>query len=90
MNKTNLDFLAQAVRAALTDAYARAENFNQQIAIAKKYKSVSYMSNIDVDRLKEPLATSKQGLEKWLLANGGIAEPPPKYPGLFDGWLGKW
>ena len=90
MNKTKLDFLAQPVRAALTDAYVMAEDFNQQIAAAKKYKSVSYMGNIDVNRLKEPLAMSKQGLEKWLLANGGVKESPPKYPGLFDGWLGRW
>ncbi len=81
---TKLDFLAQPVRAALTDAFVMAEDFNRQIGAAKKNKSVSYLYNIDVGKLKEPLARSKQGIEEWLLANGGIEGSPLQYPGLRD------
>ncbi len=88
-SKTKVDFLAQPVRAALTDAVVMAEDFNQQIAAAKKYKSVSYMDNIDVNKLKEPLARSRQGLEEWLQANGGIKEPPPQYPSIIDMLFGR-
>lgn len=88
-NKTNLDFLDQSLQVVLSDAYMMAEDFNRQIKVAKKYKSASYMVNINIDKLKEPLTKSKQGLEEWLLSKVGTKEPSPKYPGLFDVWFGR-
>ncbi len=87
--KTGLDFLDQSLQAILSDAFGMAEDFNQQIEAAKKYKSASYMVNVNVDKLKEPLTKSRQGLEQWLLSTVGAKEPPPKNPGLFDGLFGK-
>ena len=87
-NKTKLDFLDQSLQTVLSDAFMKAEDFNQQIEAAKKYKSTSYMVNIDVDKLTGPLTKSKEGLEAWLLKNVGRKEPPPKYPRVIDGLFG--
>ena len=57
--------------------------------MAKKHKSASYMVNVNADKLKVPLAKSKQELEEWLLENVGAKEPPPKYPGIIDGLFGR-
>ena len=88
-NKTKLGFLAQPLQVALSDTFAMVEDFNQQIGAAKKYRSVGYMAGINVDRLKEPLSKGRQGLEEWLMVRVGTKEPPPKYPGVFDDWVGK-
>ena len=65
-NKNRLDFLDPHVHTALTDAYDLAEEFNREITSAKKFKSSSYLANVNVDKLREPLARSRQGLEAWL------------------------
>ena len=87
-NKNKLDFLSHALQVILSDTFMVAEDFNQQIEAAKKHKSATYMVNVNVDKLKEPLAKSKQGLEEWLLKNMGTKEPPIKYPGIIDGLFG--
>jgi len=88
-NKTKLDFLDQPLQVVLSDAFTMAEDFNQQIEAAKKYKSTSYMMNLTMDKLREPLTKSEQGLEEWLLSKTGIKEPPPQYPGIFDALFGS-
>ncbi len=88
-NKTKLDFLGQSLQSALSDAFSMAEDFNHQIDAAKKYKSATYTVNINAEKLKEPLAKSKEGLQQWFLSKIGAKEPPTKYPGLFDDWLGR-
>ncbi len=87
-NKNKLDFLSQPLQIVLSDTFTVIEDFNQQIAMAKKNKSASYMANVNADRVKEPLAKSKQGLEEWLLKNMGTKEPPTKYPSIIDGLFG--
>lgn len=86
--KAKLDFLDSSLQVALSDAFTMAEDFNQQIDAANKHKSASYMASVNMDRLKGPLAKSKEGLEQWLLSTTGEKEPPPKYPGVFDGLFG--
>jgi len=86
--KTRLDFLTQSLQGALSDTFMMVEDFNRQIETAKKYKSPSYTASVDVSRLTEPLARSKEGLEEWLLANVGRIETPPKYPGILDSLFG--
>ena len=87
-SKTKLDFLEQPLQSALSDAYTMAEDFNQQIAAAKKYKSTSYMVSVDVEKLKGPLTRSKEGLEAWLPDNARTKEPPTKYPSVLDDFFG--
>ncbi len=74
-NRDKMDYIDQGLHATLAGAYEIAEEFNKEIGAAKKHKSASYMASIQVDRLKEPLAKSKQGLEEWLQLNKGRKEP---------------
>lgn len=68
-NKDKMDYIDPGLCYTLADAYEIAEGFNREIDAAKKHKSVSYLAGIQVNRLKEPLAKSKQGLEEWLQLN---------------------
>jgi len=68
-NKDKMDYIDPGLRYTLADAYEIAEEFNREIDAAKKHKSVSYLAGIRVDRLREPLARSNQGLEEWLALN---------------------
>ncbi|MFC2071825.1 hypothetical protein ACFLUU_03785 [Chloroflexota bacterium] len=88
-HKNKLDFLQQPLQVALSDAFSMTEDFNQRVEAAKKFKSASYLVGIDIDKLKEPLAKSNEGLEEWLLRNVGTKDPTPKYPGFFDDLFGR-
>jgi hypothetical protein len=68
-NRDKMDYIDQSLHNTLAGAYEIAEGFNSEIEAAKKHKSSSYLAGIQVDRLKEPLARSKQGLEEWLELN---------------------
>jgi hypothetical protein len=84
IDKNKLDFLEQSLQSTLSDAFAIAEDFNQQLVVAKKYKSSSYMANIDMAKLKEKLTKSREGLEEWLLSKTGTKEPSTKPPSMTD------
>jgi len=88
IDKNKLDFLDQSLQSTLSDAFAIAEDFNHQLGMAKKYKSSSYMANIDMAKLKEKLTQSREGLEKWLLSKTGTTEPQTKYPSITDIFFG--
>lgn len=87
-NKDKLDFLSRPLRGNLADAFRVAEDFNQQIQSAKKFKTASYIVSIDADRMKGSLSKSRDGLEEWLMAKTGTKETVPKYPGMFDDFFG--
>jgi len=70
-NKNKMDYIDQSLHATLAGTYEIAEEFNREIDAAKKHKSASYLAVIQVDRLTEPLARSKQELEEWLQLNKG-------------------
>ena len=74
-NKDKMDYIDQDLHIILASAYEIAEEFNREIEAAKKHKSASYLASIQVDRLKEPLVKSRQGLEEWLQLNKGKKEP---------------
>jgi hypothetical protein len=75
-HKDKLDYIDQGLRARLAGTYEIAEGFNREIELAKKQKSVSYLAGIKVDRLREPLAESRRGLEEWYALNKGRKKPP--------------
>jgi hypothetical protein len=75
-NKDKMDYIDQSLRDTLAGAYAIAEEFNSEIVAAKKHKSPGYLAGIQADRLKEPLARSKQGLKEWLELNKRKKELP--------------
>jgi len=70
-NKDKMDYIDQSLHATLASIYEIAEEFNQEIDAAKKHKSPGYLASIQVDRLREPLTRSKEGLEEWLRLNKG-------------------
>jgi len=74
-NRDKMDYIDQSLHATLAGVYEIIEEFNREIDAAKKHKSASYLASIQVDRLKEPLAKSKQGLDEWLQLNKGRKEP---------------
>jgi len=74
-NRDKMDYIDQGLHATLASTYEIAGEFNREIDAAKKHKSASYLASIEVDRLKEPLANSKQGLEEWLQLNKRKKEP---------------
>ena len=86
-NKTKLHFLPQELLTTLSHTFAMVEGFNEKMDAARKYKSDSYMASVDVDKLKAPLAESKQELEEWLQVNIRNPEMHPKRRGLFSGGL---
>ena len=82
-NRSKLDFLPQELLATLSITFDMAEDSNDRIDTARKYKSDSYMAGISVDKLEAPLAKSRQELEEWLQANMQNPEYTPKRRGLF-------
>lgn len=70
-NKDKMDYVAPDLFSTLAGAYEITEEFNQEIDTAKKYQSNSYIASIKMDRLREPLTKSKQGLEEWIQLNKG-------------------
>ena len=89
INKNKLEFLDQSLQGNLSDAFAIAEDFNQQLSIAKKHKSSGYMASVDVAKLKEKLTKSREGLEEWLFSKTGTKEPQLKYPSMTDFLFGS-
>jgi len=75
-NKDKMDYIDQGLRTTLAGAYEIAEGFNREIEAAKQHKSVSYLAAIRVDRLRDPLAKSRQGLEEWYELNKDRKKPP--------------
>ena len=65
-SRGRMDYLDQSLHNTLAGTYEIIEQFNSEIDAAKKHQSSSYLAGIQVDRLKDPLARSKQGLEQWL------------------------
>ncbi len=75
-NKDKLDYIDQGLRATLAGTYEIAEGFNREIETAKQQKSTSYLAGVRVDRLRDPLAKSRQGLEEWYALNKDRKKPP--------------
>lgn len=88
LNKDRLDFLNKSLQAVLVEAFGIAEDYNQQIKAARKHKSGGYVPAINVNKLRESLAKSKEGLEMWLMSKVGTKDTTPKYPGIMDSLFG--
>jgi hypothetical protein len=53
----------------LQESFTIIEDFNTKIEAANKSYSPEVLQEISLDKLKEPLMKSKQGLVVWLKAN---------------------
>ncbi len=87
-NSEKVDFLPRTLQDALSTAFTLAEDSNQQIDAAKKYKSTIYLSGVDVHKLEGPLTKSKEGLEEWLKANIQQTGPEAGRRGCLPGGFG--
>jgi len=68
-NREKMNFLDQKLKDELAKAFGMAEEFNRAIDATRKFKSSSYLEGIPVDKLKDSLARSRQGLEEWFELN---------------------
>ena len=83
-NKDLIGFLPQELQTMLSETFKICEEVNGRIDEARKFKSDSYMSVVDVSKLKEPLARSKQQLKEWVQENMmNPAYAPKRRRGLF-------
>jgi len=72
-NKDKIDYIEdKGLYSTLVGVYEITTEFNHDIDTAKKYKSTSYLVGIKVERLREPLERSKQGLQDWLDLNEDV------------------
>lgn len=68
-NLNKIDFLDSALQSLLASTFSMTESANRDIDASRKYKIASYLSGIDVRKLKEYMAKSKLGMEEWVQAN---------------------
>ncbi len=64
-----LDYLEPETVTSLKETFTLINEFNTEIEIAKKSSSADTLQTMPLDKLKEPLDKSKEGLVKWLRAN---------------------
>jgi len=87
MNKSKIGFLGESLKETLTMTFAAVEDLNREIKYIKRSK-LSHM-DINVTKLKEPLAKCRQGLEDWMMDNLGTTEVAPRYPSLMGFLFGE-
>jgi hypothetical protein len=64
--KDKLTFLDTSTTDALNESFTLAEEFNSRIESAKKNNAMLLLQDMQVERLREPLTKSKEGLIAWL------------------------
>ena len=88
MHRNNIEFLSQNLQSALTDAFEIVQDYNEQVATTKQFKTSNYVAGIDTVKLKDRLQRCKSGLEDWLMTNVGTTDPGGK-TGIFDSIIGR-
>jgi hypothetical protein len=87
-NRNNIEFLNQNLQSALTDAFDITQDYNEQVATTKQFKTSNYVASIDTEKLKDRLKRCKSALEDWLMNNVGTIDPGGK-TGMFDMIIGR-
>jgi len=85
--KNNLGFLGASLNETLAMTFGMVEDINQEIKFAKKNKTSH--QGIDVNKLAEPLAECRKGLEGWMMENLGTTELPLRRPSLIGTLFGQ-
>ena len=83
------DFLDVELQKNLATTFELAEDFNRRIDEAKRQKTSAYLAGISADKIKDPLAKSKQGLAAWFQANFQTEMAQRRRGGLFGGFGGR-
>ena len=87
-SRNNIEFLSQNLQSALTDAFNIVQDYNEQVATTKQFKTSNYVASIDTVKLKDQLEKCKSALEDWLMNNVGTTDPGGK-TGMFDMIIGR-
>lgn len=82
-HKEAVGFLPEGLRTELSGVFEEIAEINESIDAARKYGSDSYMSAIDVSKLKAPLASCKEKLQAWVYENMNNPKYLPKRRSLF-------
>ena len=88
INKSKTSFLSDELRETLRMSFVMVEELNQYLKAIKKEKSRSH-KELNVSKLKEPLAKCREGLEGWLMDAIGTTEVAPRYPTLMGTLFGE-
>jgi len=88
INREKIEFLNQNLQSALTESFDIAQDYNDQVATTKQFKTTNYVANIDTVKLKDRLQKCKSALEDWLMTNVGTTDPGGK-TGIFDSLIGR-
>ena len=88
INKSKISFLGESLKETLKLTFAMVEEVNQDLKMTKKNKSLSYQ-DINVSKLKDPLASCREGLEGWLMDTIGTTEVTPRYPSISSFLFGE-
>jgi hypothetical protein len=67
--KDRMGFLGTELTAKLNETFTLADDFNMRIEAAKKSNNMSTLQDMQVERLREPLTKSKEGIVAWLKMN---------------------
>ena len=87
-SRNNIEFLSQNLQSALTDAFNIVQDYNEQVATTKQFRTSNYVASIDTVKLKDQLEKCKSALEDWLMNNVGTTDPGGK-TGMFDMIIGR-
>ena len=88
MFHNEMDFLEDSLQENLSDVFDIILEYNEQIQAAKKTRTYDQL-NINVNKIKKPLAICRKELEDWLEETTGNRELPTRYPGMFGWWFGR-
>lgn len=67
--KGKVEFLDSSLITSLNESFVLAEDFNSRIDSARKNKVMATLQDMPVEKMREPLNKSKEGLVAWLRAN---------------------
>jgi hypothetical protein len=81
-NRNRVGFLPHEMLEALTRLFSMVDEINRQIDAFGKHQDAGYLAGIDVSRLREPLARSREQLKGWLQENMHDPKYRPKKYGL--------
>ncbi len=67
--KDRVEFLDSSVISSINEAFTLAGDFNIRIDTARKNRALATLQDMQIEKLREPLNKSKEGLVAWLKAN---------------------
>ncbi len=88
-NRDKIGFLDETTRSNVSNFFKMAEDFNLQMDTAKRYKTTSYLSGMNTEKMREPLTKSIEGLQEWLKVNMQQMGPGTGNQGCMGGGSGR-